>query len=327
MYVDDCLCLGDEQALTLAVQEIKMIFNVKVTYKLDDYLGCRLLQNNSSIFIHQPHIYEHLKEKFLPIIGGLKSYSTPGTPGFRVIRPQPEDSTLSEEDQKMYRSGIGILLYLVKHSRPDLSNPTRELSKAMDRATVAHYKELKRVITYTINTENKGILLQPTTNLSKLNLHLLVDSKFAGDVEDRKSIMGRLIYLNGALVGWSSKGMTGVTLSSTEAEYVSMSEALKDLKFIHMCMTYLGFKIELPMNVFIDNIGAIDMLHNQSTKARTKHVDIRFHWIRNYEQEGFIKINFKRSEENTSDVMTKNVSKKIYLKHTNLTLFPNHTRI
>ena len=120
--------------------------------------------------------------------------------------------------------------------------------------------------------------------------------------------------------------MTGVTLSSTEAEYVSMSEAVKDLKFIHMCMAYLGFKIELPMNVFIDNIGAIDMLHNQSTKARTKHVDIRFHWLRNYEQEGFIKINFKRSAENTSDVITKNVSK-ILFENTYLTLFPNKIRI
>ena len=174
----------------------------------------------------------------------------------------------------MYRSGIGILLYLVKHSCPDLSNPTRELSKAMDKATIAHYKELKQVITYAISTENKGLLLQPTTTLQKLNLHLLVDSKFAGDIKDRKSIMGRLIYLNNALVGWSSKGMTGVTLSSTEAEYVSMSETVKDFKFIHMCMVYLGFTVELPMNVFINNIGAIDMLHNQSTKVCTKHVNI-----------------------------------------------------
>ena len=88
--IDDCLCLGDEIALTAAVQEIKHIFKVKVTYNLDDYLGCRLLQNNPLIFIHQPHIYKHLKEKFLPIItqsttGELKAYTTPGTPGFRVI--------------------------------------------------------------------------------------------------------------------------------------------------------------------------------------------------------------------------------------------------
>ena len=185
----------------------------------------------------------------------------------------------------------------------------------MDRATIAHYREVKRIIAYTISTQNKGLLLQPTSNLRKLSLHLLVDAEFGGDINDRKSIMGRLIYLNNALIGWSSKSMTGVTLSSTEAEYVSMSEAVKDLKFVHMCISYLGFKVELPMYAYIDNIGAINMLHNQSTKAHAKHVHIRYHWLRNYEQEGFIKINFKRSEENTSDVMTKNVSKVLFDKH------------
>ena len=171
------------------------------------------------------------------------------------------------------------------------------------------------MITYTISTETKGLLLQPTSNLRKLQLHILVDAEFAGDSDDRKSIMGRLIYLNQALIAWCSKGMSGVTLSSTEAEYVSMSEGVKDLKFVHMCLMYLGFTIKLPMSVYIDNIGAIDMLHNQSTKARTKHVDIRFHWIRNFEEEGYIKVIFKRSENNTSDVMTKNVSKRIFDIH------------
>ena len=127
--------------------------------------------------------------------------------------------------------------------------------------------------------------------------------------------MGCLIFLYNALIGWCSKGMTAVTLSSTEAEYVSMSEGVKDLKFVHMCLAFLGFTVELPMSVYIDNIGAIDMLHNQSTKAQTKHVGIRFHWLRNFEQEEYIEVIFKHSELNTSDVMTKNVSKRLFDKH------------
>ena len=154
----------------------------------------------------------------------------------------------------------------------------------MDRATEGHYKELLRVITYTMSTQHKGLLLKPTKNLQSLNLHILVDAEFGGDVENRKSIMGRLIYLNEALIGWGSKSMSGVTLSSTKAEYVSISEGIKDLKFIYMCLNYLGFKIDLPMQVHIDNIGAIDLLNNQSTKGRTKHVDIRFHWLRDFEE-------------------------------------------
>ena len=94
-----------------------------------------------------------------------------------------------------------------------------------------------------------------------------------------------------------------------------MSEGVKDLKFVHMCLTFLGFRVELPMSVYIDNIGAIELLHNQSTKAQTKHVDIRFQWLTNFEQEEYIKDIFKRSELITSDVMTKNVSKHLFDKH------------
>ena len=167
----------------------------------------------------------------------------------------------------MYHSGVGILLYLVKHTRLHLGNATHELSKAIDCATKGYWKELLRVITYTISTRQNGLLLQPTKNLHTLNLHILVDAEFGGDVDNQKSIMGQLIYLNDALIGWGSKSMTRVTLSSTEAEYVSMSSGVKDLKFIHMCLTYVGFDINLPMSVYIDNIGAIDLPHNQSTNC------------------------------------------------------------
>ena len=108
----------------------------------------------------------------------------------------------------MYCSGVGILLYLVKHTRPDLANVTRDLSKVMDRATEGHWKELRRVITYTMSTQQKGLLLKPTKNLHNLNLHILVHAEFGGDIKNRKSIMGQLIYLNEALIGWGSKSMT-----------------------------------------------------------------------------------------------------------------------
>ena len=76
--------------------------------------------------------------------------------------------------------------------------------------------------------------------------------------------------------------MSGVALSSSEAEYVSMLEGLKDLKFIYMCLRYLKLKVNLPMLVLIDNIGALEMLDLKTNKWRTKHVDTRYHWIREF---------------------------------------------
>ena len=111
----------------------------------------------------------------------------------------------------------------------------------------------------------------------KVDLKILVDAEFAGDQFNRKSIMGRIIYLNNAPVGWNSKVMSGVTLSSTEAEYIAMSEGLKDLKFIYMCLKFLKLKVNLPMLVLVDNIRAIETLNLKNNICQTKHVENRYH--------------------------------------------------
>jgi len=92
--------------------------------------------------------FKSLERKFGSIVKTQRTTETPSTPGFHVMRNIPDAVYVKEEDQKLYRSGVGMLLYLVKHSRPDSSNRTRELSKAMDKATEGHMKELCRVIKY-----------------------------------------------------------------------------------------------------------------------------------------------------------------------------------
>ena len=93
------------------------------------------------------------------MLKGQRTTETPSTPGFHVVRNIPEAVFISDHDQKLYRSGVGMLLFLVKHTRPDLSNSTRELSKVMDKATEGHMKELCRVIKYAIKIKNKGLKL------------------------------------------------------------------------------------------------------------------------------------------------------------------------
>ena len=89
-----------------------------------------------------------------------------------------------------------------------------------------------RVVKYALKTQEKGIVLRPEKNQGNISLKLIVDAEFAENNDTRKSIMGRVIYLNETPIGWNSKGQGSVTLSSTEAEYVSMSEVMKDLLFI-----------------------------------------------------------------------------------------------
>ena len=109
--------------------------------------------------------------------------------------------------------------------------------------------------------------------------------------------------------------MRSVVLSSSEAEYVSLSEAAKEIKFIYQILMSMGMKVKTPIIVRVDNVGAIFMAENVTTSQRTRHVDIRYNYVREFVEDKFLKIIFVKTSENLSDGFTKNVSGDIYEKH------------
>jgi hypothetical protein len=147
-------------------------------------------------------------------------------------------------------------------------------------------------------------------------MKIFCDRNWAGDPETRVSVTGFIIYLLNVPICWRSKSQKGVTLSSTEAEYVAISEAVKELKLIYYLLSDLHIKVNLPIVVKTDNIGAIFMSENTLTGFRTRHVDTRYHFVREFIKDGFIKIEFIRSAENDSHLFTKNVNQELYEKHT-----------
>ena len=107
-----------------------------------------------------------------------------------------------------------------------------------------------------------------------------------------------------------------MALSSLEAEYVALSEAAKEIKFVYQLLQSIGIEIELPIIVRVDNVGAIFMSENTSTSGRTKHVDMRYHYVNEMVLDGFLKIKFVKTEENVEDIFTKNMSSEAYKKLT-----------
>ena len=107
-----------------------------------------------SAWLGQPHLIANLVKKFGEKIKNLRNYKTLGTPNLNMIRNTNEAKAISKLDQKLYFSGVGMLLYLTKHSRPDIANPVRELSKVLDGATAESFKEMLRVIKYVLDTRN-----------------------------------------------------------------------------------------------------------------------------------------------------------------------------
>jgi hypothetical protein len=131
----------------------------------------------------------------------------------------------------------------------------------------------------------------------------------------RISVTGFIVYLQNVPVCWRSKAQRGVALSSSKAEYVAMSEAVKEIRFIYFILKDIGIEVELPIVVKGDNVGALFMRQNSSTVVRSRHVDTRYHFIRENVEDGIVEV--VNSSENDLDLFTKNVSQDTYERHAN----------
>lgn len=316
IYVDDALIVGDNVAKEAAIAEISKEYSIKRMGNMDEYIGCTIQSHDQGkLYLSQPDLIKKLQREFK--VDHLFKYVTPGPPGEVVVRPDENDKLVSGEAQREYRKGVGMLLYLIKHSRPEISNAVRELAKVMDGATEAHMKNLFRTIKYVIDTKNVVLCLYPTVlDADKWVIDGICDSDYAGDKNTRISTTGYLVYVNGALVSWKSKGQRGVTLSSTEAEYVALSELCCEIMFVKMVIESIGCQVITPIRVQIDNIGAMFLASNTTTGKRTKHIDVRYHFVKNLVSEGIIELQFVKSNENKSDIYTKNVGGELFEKHT-----------
>jgi hypothetical protein len=317
VYVDDCYIVGHEKCIENFISDIKSKgLKVKIEDKPSDYLSCEIVFNDdkSCAWLGQPHLIKRMEKTFGELVKGNYKYQTPGTPGYNLVRPTSESEKLSVEQQKIYRSGVGTLLQFVKHSRPDINNPVRELSKSMDCASEASFKEMKRVIKFVLDTRQYGLKLQPSLlgDDKEWSITVYSDSDWAGDKETRRSISGYIIFVMNCPILWRSKQQDSVTLSSTEAEYVALSEAAKEIKFVYQVMVSLGIPVKLPIIVKVDNVGAIFMSENATATNRTRHVDARYHFVREFIEDDFIKIIFVTTGKNHADPFTKNVKGDIY---------------
>jgi hypothetical protein len=192
-----------------------------------------------------------------------------------------------------------------------------ELSKCMDGANLAAYEEMLRVVKFVLDTKDYCLKLNPVFENEEWDLVSYSDSDWAGNPETRISVTGFIIFLLGAPICWRSKGQKGVTLSSSEAEYVAISEAVKEILFIYFLLKGIGVDVKLPIVVRCDDVEAIFMAENSSSGTRTRHIDTRYHFVREHVEGGLIKIVFVKSGTNDADMFTKNVGKEAYEKHVN----------
>ena len=317
-YVDDNIVIGEQDEINEFIDKVKKKgLGVTVSEGMKDYLSCEVLLDyeRRQGWIGQPHMVSKVKKTFGDEVHEIRMATTPGTPGKRIKSRFDEEEAIEAERQSRYRSGVGMLLFLVKHSRPDISNAVRELSKCMGKANEEAYREMLRVLKYVIETSNYGLRLNAREDKREVTIETFVDAEWAGDEETRLSVSGYVMFLNGSLINWRSRAQQSVTLSSCESEYVSLAEAVRDLKYCRMMCEGVGLIVKLPMIVRIDNVGAKFTAETANATRRSRHIDVKYHFVREEVANGTIILEFVKSEQNVADIFTKNVNKLVMDLH------------
>ncbi|GJW65743.1 retrovirus-related pol polyprotein from transposon TNT 1-94 [Tanacetum coccineum] len=223
-----------------------------------------------------------------------------------VVTPMVERTKLDEDlsgtlvDQTKYRSMIGSLMYLTA-SRPDLVFAVCMCARYQSRPTKKHLEAVKRVFRYLQGTINMGLWYPKDTAMA---LTAYADADHAGCQDTRRSTSGSAQFLGDKLVSWSSKKQTSTSISSTEAEYIAMSGCCAQILWMRSQLSDYGFAYNrIPM--YCDNKSAIALCCNNVQHSRSKHIDIRHHFIREQVEKGVVELYFVRTEYQLADIFTK----------------------
>lgn len=227
---------------------------------------------------------------------------TPLEPGVDLSYDSPALSPqiLTPVEKSKYREAIGSLMYVALATRPDIAFPVSMLSKFMEKPHTTHWKAVQRVFKYLKGTRNFVLILGG----DHIDLYGYSDADWASQM-DRHSISGFVFFVGIGAISWSAKKQPIVTLSSTESEYVALTHAAKDLIWLRKLLLELSFLSNGSTILFSDNQGAIRLTKDSTFHARTKHIDIRFHFIRETVASGQLTIPYCPTDEMIADIFTK----------------------
>ncbi|KAH9142061.1 hypothetical protein AeRB84_013835 [Aphanomyces euteiches] len=195
------------------------------------------------------------------------------------------------------------------------------LSRHLNNPEEEHQHIAKRVLRYLQGTKDYGIRYTKQDSLDYL-IELFVYADYANDATTRRSTSGYFLFLNGCLISWKSKLQNIVALSTSEAEYISMSYGLQEALWLKSLLEELELSVKLPIIVYEDNQSTIKMAENSALQQRTKHIDVRHHFIRDLVREHMIKIEYCPTNEMLADMLTKTLPRPKFQEHLSKVMTP-----
>lgn len=254
------------------------------------------------LILSQKSYLEKVLQRFS--IDNAKPVSVPLAAHFRFSASQCPSTNEQKKDMELvpYASAIGSLMYTMVCSRPNLAQAVSVLSRFMSNPGRDHWSGVKWLLRYVKGSLEVG--LKFTAGSNKVGITGFVDSDFAGDLDKRRSSTGYLFMLCGGPISWKSHLRSIVALSSTEAEYIAATEAMKETIWLRGLLNEPEV-LEGEVVLYCDNQGAIQLCKNSVYHERTKHVDVRFHFIREVVSSGMVKLEKVHTDDNPADMATK----------------------
>jgi ABC-type molybdate transport system substrate-binding protein len=297
VYVDDLIVTGgNPDEISLFKRQMMMEFEMTDLGLLSCYLRIEVEQKEDYITVKQTRYARKVLEQFG--MSDCNSTKFPMEPRCKLNADKGGPSVDSTE----YRKMIGCLRYLL-HSRPDLSYSVGVASRFMENPTVMHAKAVKQILRYLKGTVDFGLVYVQGGCADKLIGYS--DSDHGGDTVERRSTGGMAFYLNENLLTWCSQKQKTVSLSSCESEFMAATAAAKQALWLRNLISEITKQKPKPVTLFVDNNSAIALMKNPVFHGRSKHIDLKYHFIRECVERGQIVVKKVRTEEQKADVLTK----------------------
>jgi len=324
LYVDDLLIISPSTDKIAKVKtRLSQKYQMSALGPVKQFLGIEVKQTQHS----GTHYRAITQSRFISTIlsrfgiSSCRSVATPLDKGKLFIKATPE-LTSPPSPQKEYQAVIRSLMYLMMGTHPDLAYTVSTLSKFSSNPSSDHFSTAKRVLRYlqTTATLSLTFIMNQGSRLEGYS-----DSDWAGDKDDSKSTSGYLFTLSGAAICWKSRKQKLIALSSTEAEYIALTETAKEASWLRNLFAEIGscFNIEksslqgTSILIYADNQASIYMAKIPGFHERTKHIGIRYHYVRTAIENSLINLSYIPTTENLNpaDILTKALSQELHQRH------------
>ncbi|KXJ72489.1 hypothetical protein RP20_CCG017884 [Aedes albopictus] len=283
IYVDDMIIVTTtEQEFESIYNQLEKNFAVTNLGDVRSFLGIEVEKDDDGYKLNQQAYIRKLTERFH--LQDAKPSKIPMDPCY--LQQKEEKEPLSNNSQ--YLSLIGGLLYIAVQTRPDVSLSVSLLAQKSSSPSQQDWNEAKKVLRYLYATRDHKLKL----GMSREQLCMYVDADYAGDCRDRKSNSGYLIKYGGGVIAWGSRKQTSVALSSTEAEFISLAEGCQELSWTKRLLEEIAEEDTGPIIVFEDNQSCIKLVEGDRIERRSKHIDVRYFFVRDLQQKEVIKLEY-----------------------------------